>query len=134
MNNDYQVHLEVQTLRSRGWTDALIERSLGAPDRFEPVDHFRNFTGKRVYFLERVELAETSHDFGRAFEASTRRRKLSTAAIDEFHMHRASTAGTLRAWRASLTGEDIKLHVLASDAAKSPHEAHRRGFRTPHKA
>lgn len=65
MNNDYQVHLDVETLRSRGWTDALIERFLGAPDRFEPVDHSRNFTGKRVYFLERVELAETSRLWAR---------------------------------------------------------------------
>lgn len=134
MNNDFQVHLDVGDLRLRGWTDALIQRFLGAPDRFEPVDHFRNFTGKRVYFLERVELAEVTKDFSDSFSASVRRRKLGHDTVAAFHAQRESTAGQLQAWRESLTGDDIKMHLHARDAAGSLQEAHLRGFRTPHKA
>lgn len=134
MKNDYQVYLDVEDLRSRGWTDALIHRFLGAPDRFEPVDHFRNFTGKRVYFLERIELAEASKDFAAAFKASVRRRKLGIDAVAAFDASRASTAGRLQAWRESLTGLDVKLHLIAQAAAEQLQEAYRRGYKTPHEA
>lgn len=133
MTNEADVHLDVHRLRARGWTEALILRFLGAPDAMEPVDHWANFTGKRVYFLERVELAEASTAFGTAFKASVRRRKLNQAALDSFTSERRATAGNLHRWRQSRTGTDIKMAVIAERATDALAEAHHRGFRTPHK-
>lgn len=134
MNNGICVHLDVQQLRSRGWTDALIQRFLGAPDARVSVDHWANYSGKRVFFLERVELAEASRDFLTAFDTSVRRRKLSPVAVEGFRSMQRSTAGDLKAWRESRTGDDIRADVAIRKATQVLEEASRRGFRTPHKA
>jgi hypothetical protein len=50
---DYKT-FDVLQLKARGWTDAMISEMLGGPDRWESVDHYRNFTGKRAYYIPRV--------------------------------------------------------------------------------
>lgn len=53
-------HITVATLRSRGWTDALIRRHLGDPDRLAPNPHYSQAGGAmRLYALARVEAAES---------------------------------------------------------------------------
>lgn len=133
MANGVYLHLDVAELRSRGWTETLIERFLGAPDGYHPVDHWANFTGKRVFFLERVELAEASDAFASAFAASARRRKLAQATLDSFREAKRSTAGRLKLWRETRTGTDIQAEVLSGHIAETLGQAHRRGYRTPHK-
>ena len=79
MTSGAALTLDVYDLYARGWTEALIRDFLGTPDGWEAVDHFRNTTGKRTYFLERVERAEASDAFGSAYQASLRRRKTDAA-------------------------------------------------------
>jgi len=39
----------VEDLLTRGWTRTLIERFLELEDYHNPVDHFRNYAGKKMY-------------------------------------------------------------------------------------
>lgn len=64
-------------LASRGWTAALIAKHLGDRDWREAVDHWANYTGKDVFLLARVELAEGSQAFAKDLATSAKRRKLS---------------------------------------------------------
>ncbi len=68
-------------LAARGWTDALITKYLGDHDRRDGVMHWANFTGKDMYWLARVELAEAMPSFNADFVASTKRRKLTAKTI-----------------------------------------------------
>ena len=86
--------LDVYDLYARGWTDALIRDFLGTPDGWEAVDHFRNTTGKRLYFRERVERAEASDAFGPAYQASLRRRKTDEVGQEAFQAARAKPTAT----------------------------------------
>lgn len=134
MPNDSHLYLDVQELRQRGWTEALIKRFLGEPDRWKAVDHWANYTGKRTYFLERVHLAEASDEFCIAFVGSTKRRKLTKKVVDQFLLLRKSTSDEVRKWRESLTEDDIKVVAAFEKAARILEESRRRGYRTPHKA
>jgi hypothetical protein len=75
MLDDGHLYLDVEVLRARGWTESMVKRFLGAPDRWGPVNHYANFTGKRLYFLDRVEQVEAAADFEAAFHPSLTRRK-----------------------------------------------------------
>ena len=50
----------VEDLLTPGWTLTLIERFLEPEDDRNPVDHFRNYAGKKMYQRRRVELTEAS--------------------------------------------------------------------------
>lgn len=98
-------------LAIRGWTPALITKHLGDRDWRDPVDHWANFTGKDVFLLARVELAEGSEAFAKDFAASAKRRKLSadvTAEVLE-RCERLRKRRTVVDWEALLRGVQSEL-------------------------
>ena len=98
--------LDIYQLSERGWTDSLVSKYLGDEDERWPVNHFANFSGKRVWFLGRVEMIENTAHFKCDLEMSLKRRKLDTTKIDEMEACRQSTAGMV---------EKISPDDLASD-------------------
>ena len=92
--------LTVQDLLDRGWTRNLIEDFLGEEDYRNPVDHFRNYSGKKMFSRRRVERVEASRKFENAFLTSAGRRRLPTEAVDQVRNRIAS----LRARMKSSTG------------------------------
>ena len=79
--DESSIYIDINDLRRRGWTESLIARFLGSPDRWKPVDHWLNWSGKRTWSLERVKNAEGEQDFSEAFEKSAKRRKLSSERV-----------------------------------------------------
>ena len=75
MDGEGQTYLDRNDLKNRGWTDSLIGKFLGDPVAILPVDHFRNYSGKKAYKLARVQAVEASADFDREFQKSLNRRK-----------------------------------------------------------
>jgi hypothetical protein len=130
---DDHLYLDIQDLYSRGWTESLVKKFLGKPDRWESVDHFRNFTGKRTYFLGRIQAAEASEEFDRAYRSSLKRRRIDAALEAVFQRNRQETAGSVEVWREQLTPEDLRTREILNAAAGELEEARRRGYRTPHK-
>ena len=76
-------YLRARDLKDRGWTEAMIRRFLGPEDSRHPVDHWANFSGARVWALDRVERAECTMEFEEFFIKSARRRKLEEPFRDE---------------------------------------------------
>ena len=74
--------LDMNELRNRGWTAKLIEKYLGNEDRRDSVAHWANFTGKKVYYIARVEKAEAMAEFEVDFIQSAKRRKLPQEFVD----------------------------------------------------
>jgi hypothetical protein len=70
--------IDIKGLKERGWTDALISKFLGEADHWESVSHWANFTGKKLYFLSKVEGQELSQKFCEAYSISLSRRKISS--------------------------------------------------------
>jgi hypothetical protein len=84
MLNDHVLFLDILQLSSRGWTKSLIRDFLKQPDRFTSVSHWKNFTGKAQYSLEKVLFIESSRDFCEKFQKSILRRKLSDRDCAKF--------------------------------------------------
>jgi hypothetical protein len=133
MINDSHLYLDVHDLYARGWTESLIRKFLGEPDRWESVNHFRNYTGKRTYFLERIEEAESSEEFTHAYQTSLRRRKIETERQAAFRTAREETRGEVQAWRQQLKPKDLEARQFLAAAAGDVDEARKRGYRTPHR-
>lgn len=131
--DEYELYLDVAQLSSRGWTERLIARFLGKPDQFKPVDHWKNWVGKRAFFLERIQIAEALPDFQTALGRSIRRRELSDEQLAAFAKQRDETRGAVEKWRASLSEEDVRKNTLLSGVTATFEEARRHGYRTPHK-
>lgn len=132
--DDSHLYLETSNLVSRGWTRGLVERFLGQPDRWLPVNHWANYQGKRAYFLERVQQVEASDSFQKAFERSLRRgRRVSQEQLAEFLRAREANQDAVNQWRDSLTEDDKRVTAVLSRAAAVFEEARRLGYRTPHK-
>lgn len=74
--------LGIDDLRARGWTLKLIDKFLGDEDRRDAVDHWANFSGKKIYLVARVELAEAMPEFEVDFITSARRRNLPQDYVD----------------------------------------------------
>jgi len=66
-----RTHVSAAGLRARGWTDGIVRRLLGEPDRLSAHPRFRSAPWTRMYRVERVEAAEQSAEFrsGAAFAA-----------------------------------------------------------------
>ena len=54
-------YLSKPNLRSRGWTDGLIDKLLGEPDRKCPNPHYRSGGDMALYLASRVEATEAEH-------------------------------------------------------------------------
>ena len=78
MNDPYSPHLvnvypmdhpelTFEELKERGWTELMVKRYLGQECGRIPVNHYRNFSGKRVWHLDRVERAEANPEFEKHF-------------------------------------------------------------------
>ena len=76
MQRREEIYLDVLKLKERGWTESLIKKFLKEPDDWESVNHYANFTGKRLYSLGRVLKTESSDEYKKAFLKSARRRGL----------------------------------------------------------
>jgi hypothetical protein len=74
--------ISLDDLRKRGWTIAIVQRHLGDEDRRDAVTHWANFSGKKMYLLARVEMAEASSAFAEEFARSAQRRRLSKERVD----------------------------------------------------
>ena len=118
MPGDWHLYLDSNQLATRGWTAALIERFLGKPDLWMPVNHWANWKGKRTYFLERIELAEASPEFQAEFAKSARRRKLSKKQLTAFEKCRAESCGAVAKWRK----EEAKAAAERQSGPASPSE------------
>ncbi|GHH53514.1 hypothetical protein FHS35_004781 [Streptomyces umbrinus] len=66
-----RTHVSAAGLRARGWTDGIVRRLLGEPDRLSAHPRFRSAPWTRMYRVERVEAAEQSAEFrsGAAFRS-----------------------------------------------------------------
>ena len=123
----------VEDLLKRGWTHTLIDHFLGREDYRNPVNHFRNYSGKKVFIRRRVELVEASPQFESSFMASAKRRQISDAAVDEIRARIAE----LRTRREELIESSIRVpskeELVLREAAELLSQARSRGYRTPHK-
>ena len=132
--DDSHLYMEASHLVSRGWTRGLVERFLGQPDRWLPVNHWANYQGKRAYFLERVQQVEASKLFQEAFERSLRRgRHVSQDQLAEFLRARKANHDAVNRWRDSLTEDEKRVAAVLNKVAEVFEEARQRGYRTPHK-
>ncbi|MFN9246230.1 MAG: hypothetical protein ACK6DS_04055 [Planctomycetota bacterium] len=97
MTNTFrESYLDVEELRERGWTETLIQKFLGPAQMWLGVAHWANFTGKRAWTVERVEITERKPKFIEAYQKSLRRRRCKPAQIKGFNTARAKTAGRVK--------------------------------------
>ena len=127
-------YLTVADLIDRGWTRSLIAKHLGPPDELFPVDHWLNWSGKRAWHIQTVELVEMTQGFEASFLRGAKIRKLKResieAVIDRIYNLREGLG---------LTPDKIQsdyetyMRAKCKQAANLISEARRRGYRTPHK-
>jgi len=127
-------YLEVKDLREMGWTRRLIERHLGPPDELFPVDHWANWSGKKAWHRQTVELVEMTQGFEADFLRSAKRRKLPReiveAVVDRIYSYREGRGLTPDAIESEV---ECRKKAILKRAADIFTEARRRGYRTPHK-
>jgi len=127
MDGDGPTFLDRNDLKNRGWTETLINKFLGEPDAILPVDHFRNYSGKKAYKLIRVQAAEASPEFDNEFRKSMSRRKKSKQYLKTVFAERESTA-------LEVAEEKTEKDMLLEKAAAEIKSAIKQGMRTPHKS
>lgn len=123
----------VEDLLTRGWTRTLIGRFLEREDYRNPVDHFRNYSGKKMFQRRRVELIEASAQFEAAFVLSARRRRLAPERTEDT----CTRIRQLRESRDQLREANIRVmsqeQIAFRNIAELFEQARARGYRTPHK-
>ena len=107
---------KVQDLVERGWSDAMIKRFLGSEDTRVPVEHYANFSGARVWFLARIEAAESTVEFEDYFKKSAQRRKLDKGFVRD-------VLTRLSALRASQS-DDVKPDSTRSEEKNQDSDSH----------
>jgi len=127
MDGDGPTFLDRNDLKNRGWTETLINKFLGKPDAILPVDHFRNYSGKKAYKLTRVQTAEASPEFDNEFRKSMNRRKKSKQYLKTVLAERESTP-------LEVAEEKTEKDMLLEKAAAEIKSAIKQGMRTPHKS
>jgi hypothetical protein len=130
-DNDY---LCVKELRALGWTRHLIKRHLGPPDQLFPVDHWANWSGKKAWHRQTVELVEMTQGFEADFLRSARRRKLAREVVEgvvaRIYSYREGRGLTPDAIESEAERRNKAILKRAADIFS---DARRRGYRTPHK-
>jgi hypothetical protein len=119
----------VEDLLNQGWTRTLIDNFLGREDYRNTVDHFRNYSGKKMFVRRRVEAIEASSEFEDAFMVSAKRRKLGDAAVGEVRA-RMMRLRTNRDGMEEPDVPELKNEEIATDPSRPPWAG---GYRTPHK-
>jgi len=127
MDGDGPTFLDRNDLKNRGWTETLINKFLEEPDAILPVDHFRNYSGKKAYKLIRVQAAEASPEFDNEFRKSMSRRKKSKQYLKTVFAERESTP-------LEVAEEKTEKDMLLEKAAAEIKSAIKQGMRTPHKS
>jgi hypothetical protein len=127
-------YLDVKDLFALGWTRHLVEQHLGPPDELFPVNHWANWSGKKAWRRQTVELVEMTQGFEVDFLRSARRRTLAREVVD-------AVVARIYSYR---EGRGLAPDVIESEAERRRKailkqaadifsEARRRGYRTPHK-
>lgn len=70
-------------LRERGWTDALVRRFLGEPDKLARNPHYRKAAPMRLYLLARVVSAEGADEFKAALDGAAKRSQSARSVADK---------------------------------------------------
>jgi hypothetical protein len=133
MFEDDDLYIDRAQLAARGWTLKLIKRYLPNPDRWASVDHWRNYTGKATYFVEKVIAAEQLADFKKAFSLSVARRQLSRKNLNAFMRERTRVDNLYRDWIKTVSPKDVKTMIVTDELVAFFEAARARGYRTPHK-
>jgi hypothetical protein len=133
MINDDHLYLDRPQLAARGWTRTLMERFLQSPDRWATVDHWKNYTGKATYFIEKVIAAEQLAEFKMAFQVSIVRRKLTQREVRAAMKERARVDADYREWIKTVGPQDVEIMILIDELAAEFEAARAMGYRTPHK-
>jgi hypothetical protein len=133
MIDDDHLYLDRVQLAARGWTRVLTGRFLPNPDRWATVDHWRNYTGKATYFVEKVIAAEQLVEFKNTFAMSIARRRLSRRQVNAFMRERSRVDSMYRAWIKTVSPDDVKTMVVVDEVVELFEAAIARGWRTPHK-
>ena len=126
-----QPFYSVHELRYRGWSRLMIDRLLGREDRREPVDHWFNFSGRKLYALDRIERAESLLIFEVQFlEACAR--------SSHFREMKDEVLERCRDFRRQRRAEQPPLEASARDRMAAELTeffavGRRLGYRTPHK-
>jgi hypothetical protein len=110
-----------------------MERFLPNPDRWVTVDHWKNYTGKATYFIEKVIAAEQLAEFKKAFQVSTVRRKLTQREVRAAMKERARVNAEYREWIRTVQPQDIEIMILIDELAAEFEAARAMGYRTTHK-
>ena len=131
---DDHLYFDLPMLQARGWTDSLVHKYLGSPDSWAPVEHWANFTGKRLWHLRRVEGCEADSAFEKDYRASLKRRRIDPERESQFANEQARTRGQVAEWESHLTDADRKTLRVVAEAAAIMSAPELRGYRTPHKA
>lgn len=108
-------------LKARGWTDALVRRFLGEPDRRAPSRYARSAPPVRLYRLARVEVAEGTDEFRHAQAAAAERQRRARRAAARAAEDLARIAATARV--------DLPALSLAALQARAIDHYNRRGPR-----
>lgn len=111
----------------------MRERFLIRPDRWATVAHWKNYTGKATYFVERVIAAERLAEFSEAFIASVTRRRLTSEQVDTIIQNRARVDAVYREWLKGVSPEDVRRMLALNEVAAIFDAARAIGYRTPHK-
>ena len=69
----------------RGWTDAMIQRLLGEPDRYADNPHYKSGPQMKLYAVERVKAAENSGRFARHVPDARRKKAAAKAVRTKIH-------------------------------------------------
>lgn len=64
--------------KDRGWTDGLIARFLGQPNRLAPNPHYRSGPKMKLFTVERVEEAEQAPEVAAALAKASARRTVAS--------------------------------------------------------
>lgn len=103
--------------KERGWTDGLIKKFLGEPDKLAVNPNYRTGPKMKLYALERIEeveeIADVREALARAQESRGNRSLASKAVQDRKRQELLSAIEQL-----DITLPDIRLDELKSEAAK----------------
>ena len=73
--NHKQRRITLSSLKQRGWTVAMIRDVLGDPDAEVPNPRYSQAAPMKLYYLRRVEAAETTEQYRQACQKADKRRQ-----------------------------------------------------------
>lgn len=120
---------DVRELLNRGWSERMVRRLLGAPCRWEAVNHWANSTGKKMYSAERVEAVESTPAFKSALAKAQLRRGIISEGRSPNHREDSTPSPSPKSGHKSRP-----LNPTIEKAALKIEEARIRGYRTPHRS